>query len=85
METWMTSFKDQPEGKCFVIILVSDHTGSNAVQNLEAKARFLGCGGSHWAHLKAPSTGGLRRDLISLARNSFPLTRKESLHCDYWY
>ena len=73
METWMTSFKDQPEGKCFVIILVSDPTGSNAVQSLEARARFLGCGGSQCGHLKAPSTGSFGVDPIPLARNSLPL------------
>ena len=53
----MTSLEDQPQGKCFVIILVSDPLGSNAVQSLEARARFSGCGDSRAGHLKAPSTG----------------------------
>ena len=60
MDTWMTSFEDQPEGKCFAIVIVSDPTGSSAVQRLEARARFLGCGGAHAGHLKAPSTDSIR-------------------------
>ena len=59
METWMTSLEDQPEGKCFVIVIVSAPTGSNAVQRSEARARFLGCGGAHAGHLKAPLTGSI--------------------------
>ena len=59
MTTWMTSLEDQPEGKCFVMVLVSDPVGSNAVQSLEARSRFLGCGGSHDGHSKAPSTGSI--------------------------
>ena len=59
METWMTSLEDQPEGKCFVVVLVSNPTGTNVVQSLEARSRFPACGGSLAGHLKAPSTGSV--------------------------
>ncbi len=59
METWMTSLEDQPEGKCFVVVLVSGLAGSSDVQSLEASWRFLGCGGSLAGHSKAPSTASM--------------------------